>query len=137
MKQKILFRKCISVSSAANIPAFRLVFRIYTKWRLTLWWIALAAAGAACSAMARIFKRAPPWLRRKRSHPDDVIDSRRRLSRLVDAVRELPPQCGKVFRLHKLEGRTHAEVAAELGISKSAVEKHMIAALKHLSRRLQ
>lgn len=70
-------------------------------------------------------------------HPDDVIDSRRRLSRLVEAVRELPPQCGKVFRLHKLEGRTHAEVAAELGISKSAVEKHMIAALKHLSRRLQ
>ena len=70
-------------------------------------------------------------------HPDDVIDSRLRLSRLVDAVRELPPQCGKVFRLHKLEGRTHAEVAAELGISKSAVEKHMIAALKHLSRRLQ
>jgi RNA polymerase sigma factor (sigma-70 family) len=70
-------------------------------------------------------------------HPDDVIDSRRRLSQLVAAVRELPPQCGKVFRLHKLEGRTHAEVAAKLGISKSAVEKHMISALKHLSRLLQ
>lgn len=70
-------------------------------------------------------------------HPDDVIDSRRRLSRLVEAVRELPPQCGKVFRMHKLEGRSHAEVAAELGISRSAVEKHMIAALKHLSGRLK
>jgi RNA polymerase sigma factor (sigma-70 family) len=70
-------------------------------------------------------------------HPDDVIDSRRRLSQLIEAVRELPPQCGKVFRLHKLEGRSHAEVAAELGISKSAVEKHMINALKHLAGRLR
>jgi RNA polymerase sigma-70 factor (ECF subfamily) len=34
--------------------------------------------------------------------------------------------------MHKFEGLSHPEVAAQLGISRSAVEKHMMAALKHL-----
>lgn len=51
-------------------------------------------------------------------------------------MRELPPRTQEVFRVHKLEGLSHAETAARLGVSKSAVEKHMIAVLKHLSIRL-
>jgi RNA polymerase sigma-70 factor (ECF subfamily) len=64
-----------------------------------------------------------------------VYDGRERLARLASAIAGLPPQCRRVFTLHKLQGLTHAEVAASLGISRSAVEKHMHVALKHLALR--
>lgn len=65
--------------------------------------------------------------------PEQAEDARRRLQGLIKAIDALPPQCRKVFIMHKLEERSHAEVAEALGISRSAVEKHMIAALKRLT----
>ena len=65
--------------------------------------------------------------------PQQVAESRQRLKRLVEAVEMLPPQCQRVFVLHKLEGLSYADVARTLGISKSAVEKHMMSALRKLS----
>lgn len=64
-----------------------------------------------------------------------ALAARQRLERVLAAVESLPPQTRRVFRMHKLEGLSHAETAARLGVSKSAVEKHMIAALKHLLAR--
>jgi RNA polymerase sigma factor (sigma-70 family) len=61
-----------------------------------------------------------------------ALAARQRLARVLAAVETLPPQTRRVFRMHKIEGLSHAEVAARLGVSKSAVEKHMIAALKRL-----
>lgn len=63
-----------------------------------------------------------------------VYEARERLARLAAAIAALPPQCRRVFTLHKLHGLSHAEVATRLNISRSAVEKHMSAALKHLAR---
>ncbi len=63
-----------------------------------------------------------------------VYEGRQRLARLAAAVAGLPPQCRRVFTLHKLQGFSHAEIAAKLNISRSAVEKHMNVALKHLAR---
>lgn len=70
--------------------------------------------------------------------PDPVVSlaARQRLAQVLDVVRSMSPQTQRVFRLHKLEGLSHAEVARSLGISKSAVEKHMIAVLKRLSEQL-
>ncbi len=51
-------------------------------------------------------------------------------------LRDLPPATRRAFELHKLEGRTHAETAALMGISRSGVEKHMMAALKFLLARM-
>lgn len=67
---------------------------------------------------------------------DDALAARQRLAAVVRAVGELPPRTQEVFRLHKLEGLSHAETAARLGVSRSSVEKHMIAVLKHLASRL-
>jgi len=44
----------------------------------------------------------------------------------------LPVRTRQAFRLHKLEDLTHAEVAQRMGISKSAVEKHIMRALRRL-----
>jgi RNA polymerase sigma-70 factor (ECF subfamily) len=65
-----------------------------------------------------------------------TLAARQRLAEVVEALKSLSPQTQRVFRMHKFEGLSHAEVAAALGISRSAVEKHMIAALKRLGERL-
>ena len=62
----------------------------------------------------------------------DVVAGRERLTRLTRAVARLPGPVQTVFRMHKFEGLSHKEVAERLGISKSLVEKHMIAALRFL-----
>lgn len=67
---------------------------------------------------------------------DEAAASAQRLRQLVAAVQQLPPQAGRAFRLHKLEGLSHAETARAMGLSVKAVEKHVSAALKALSARL-
>ncbi|HEX7884989.1 MAG TPA: RNA polymerase sigma factor [Phenylobacterium sp.] len=67
---------------------------------------------------------------------DEAVASRERLRQLVDAVAGLPPQMQRAFRLHKLEGRSHAETASVMGLSIKSVEKHISAALKALTAKL-
>ncbi|THD61560.1 RNA polymerase sigma factor [Phenylobacterium sp.] len=67
---------------------------------------------------------------------DDAAAAAQRLRQLVTAVRELPPQAGRAFRLHKLDGLSHAETARVMGLSVKAVEKHVSAALKALTAKL-
>lgn len=61
--------------------------------------------------------------------PDDAAHSRRCLERLERAVSNLPPRRRRVFILCRLNGRSHDEVAKSLGISRSAVEKHLLHAM--------
>jgi RNA polymerase sigma factor (sigma-70 family) len=67
---------------------------------------------------------------------DEAVASAQRLRQLVAAVQDLPPQAGRAFRLHKLEGLSHAETARAMGLSVKAVEKHVSAALKALTAKL-
>ena len=67
---------------------------------------------------------------------DDALASRQRLERILEALEALPPACRQAFRLHKLDGLSHAETAAAMGVSKSTIEKHISAALKHLVTKL-
>ncbi len=67
---------------------------------------------------------------------DEAAASRQRLRQLVEAVEALPPQMQRAFRLHKLEGRSHADTARVMGLSVKSVEKHVSGALKALTLRL-
>lgn len=67
---------------------------------------------------------------------DEALASRQRLRRLLTALDRLPPQTAAAFRLHKFDGLSHAETAARLGVSKSSVEKYIMAALKALAAEL-
>lgn len=69
--------------------------------------------------------------------PEDIVDGRQQARRLAAAIEALPPGAGRVFRRHKLDGLSHSEVAAELGITRSAVEKHIAVALRHLHEAMQ
>ncbi|MEO8308608.1 MAG: RNA polymerase sigma factor [Pseudomonadota bacterium] len=54
------------------------------------------------------------------------------LARLAVAIGNLPAGAQRAFTMHKLEGLSHGEVAARLGISRSGVEKHIALAMQHL-----
>jgi len=55
---------------------------------------------------------------------------------LQQVIDELSPRCREVFVLHKIHGMSYKEVAQMLGISESAVEKHIIKGLMHCRKRL-
>ena len=68
---------------------------------------------------------------------EQTIVARQRLQAIVTALRELPEQTQRAFRMHKFEGMSHPEVAAAMGVSRSSVEKHVMAALKLLAARVR
>lgn len=68
--------------------------------------------------------------------PDRGLEARDELRRVTAALRELPERTRHVFVLVRLERMRHAEVARRLGVSVSAVEKHLLRASVHLARRV-
>ncbi|WP_443747950.1 RNA polymerase sigma factor [Asticcacaulis solisilvae] len=69
--------------------------------------------------------------------PEDAVSGRQQMAEFTKAVEDLPERTQAIFRLHKFDGVSQAQVAARLGISLSSVEKHLGAALKHLTARLR
>lgn len=66
---------------------------------------------------------------------EDIVSGRQRLAAMMERLKTLPPKTARAFKLHKLDGLSHAETATAMGISRSAVEKHVSAALKALMAR--
>jgi RNA polymerase sigma factor (sigma-70 family) len=65
--------------------------------------------------------------------PDEVLAAEQRLSRMKETLDRVSPRTREVFVMHRLQGFSHAEVARRLGISVSAVEKHVASAVTILS----
>lgn len=61
-----------------------------------------------------------------------LVMARQEYEDLEAAIDALPKGCGTVLRLCKFEHRSHAEIAARLGISVSTVEKQHARALRLL-----
>ena len=59
------------------------------------------------------------------AEPDEQVDLRRRYESFCAAVDSLPPLCRRVFVLRKVYQLSHAEIAQELGLSHSTIEKHV------------
>lgn len=66
-----------------------------------------------------------------------VVAGRQRLQALMTALDQLPEKTRTIFRLHKFDGLSYAEVAEKQGISRSSVEKHMMDALRILAARMR
>ena len=69
--------------------------------------------------------------------PARIAEGREDLRRALAAVLTLPDRTRAVFVLHRLEGQDYRQIAAGFGISVSAVEKHMMRAIRHLSSSLR
>jgi RNA polymerase sigma-70 factor (ECF subfamily) len=66
----------------------------------------------------------------------DTVAGRERIDRLTAALAGPPEGAMRVFRRHRIDGVSHADIAVEFGISRSAVEKHVAVALRHLRKAL-
>ena len=64
--------------------------------------------------------------------PESVLLDREALERVVAAIADLPARTRDIFLLHRFEEITCAGIAAQLGMSVSAVEKHLMRALRSL-----
>jgi RNA polymerase sigma-70 factor (ECF subfamily) len=64
--------------------------------------------------------------------PEAAWLARARLERVLAVVEAMPPRRKQVFVMHKIEGLSYGEIAEKLRISRSAVEKLMMAALRDL-----
>lgn len=64
---------------------------------------------------------------------DEMLIARHRLDRLQRGVAQLNPRTREIFLMHRLEGRKYREIAQDLGISQSAVEKHIARAMADLT----
>ncbi|HWE06139.1 MAG TPA: RNA polymerase sigma factor [Rhizomicrobium sp.] len=56
---------------------------------------------------------------------EDEVDAGQRFGNVVRAIGALPPRCAKVFVLRKIHGFSQKEIALQLCISESTVEKHI------------
>ena len=62
-----------------------------------------------------------------------VLIARHRLERLRQGVEHLRPRTRQILLMHRLEGLKYREIATVLGISQSAVEKHIAQAMESLT----
>ena len=65
--------------------------------------------------------------------PERVLSGKEELHAATAALLSLPARTRAVFVLRRLEGCRHGDIERQLGISVSAVEKHMVRAIRHLS----
>jgi len=63
--------------------------------------------------------------------PERVTQAQDQLQKLQSALAQLPDLCAEVLYLSRVEGLSHAEIARQLGISSSWVEKQLARALNH------
>lgn len=64
--------------------------------------------------------------------PDLRLEGKDAYKMLMEGVERLTPQQKLVFRLSRLEGLSHEEIAQQLGLSKNTVKVHMVIALNFL-----
>ncbi len=57
--------------------------------------------------------------------PEEVLATQQRLQQAKQALTALSPRAREVFLLHRAEGYSYAQIAQQLGIGVSTVEKHM------------
>lgn len=63
--------------------------------------------------------------------PEQLLQTVETLARLARLLDDLPPKPRTAFLLHRLDGWTYHEIAAELGVSASMVKQYVARALAH------
>lgn len=90
----------------------------------------------ASRAAAPAIELSPELLGEGEEHsPERILLGKEAYRQVLAALQELPERTRTVFILSRFEDLTGAEIARRLGVSASAVEKHMMRALQHLRQR--
>jgi RNA polymerase sigma-70 factor (ECF subfamily) len=87
-----------------------------------------AAAGEAARDGADVDGRPSPFAQ---------LLAEQRSQRIAGVLASMPAGAARTFRLHKVEGMSHREIADRMGITQQGVEKNMAVAFRHLAKELQ
>jgi len=68
--------------------------------------------------------------------PEQIIGAREKLRAIYAAVDEMPLKVKQAFLLHRRSGLSYNDIAEEMQVSVSSVEKYILQALKHCRKRL-
>ena len=63
--------------------------------------------------------------------PERLLGARRQLDQIDTALGQLPLKCRQAFLLHRNKDYSYSEIARDMGVSVSSVEKYILQALKH------
>lgn len=69
--------------------------------------------------------------------PEDIVKSREGIEYFETVYRSLNKNCRQAFMLHRFKGYTYGEIAREMGISKSMVQKHISYVLFQLGKKFE
>jgi len=69
--------------------------------------------------------------------PYRSLKGEQELAAVHGALEELAPKCRDAFLMNRFENMTFAQIAAELDLSVSMIEKHVSHAIAHLRKRLE
>ncbi len=83
-----------------------------------------------------ILQHSTPLVETSTPSPEAAMLTRDDIRIVEDALTELPVKCRDILLLSRIDGFSHAEIAAKLGVSRSLVEKYIVRALVHCRRRL-
>lgn len=65
--------------------------------------------------------------------PDEVFAADECLNKMRDALDSISRRTREVFFMHRLDGLSYAQIAQQLGLSISAIEKHIASAMATLA----
>lgn len=68
--------------------------------------------------------------------PYRSIKAQQELAIVRAALQELPPTCRDVFVMNRFDNLSYSQIAGELGLSVSMIEKHVSHAITHMRKRL-
>lgn len=99
-------------------------------------WLFIIARNATLSAL-RVKLNRPTFQAEQdaeehRLRPDLWTEGRERYEILLEGIRLLPVKRQEVFRLSRLEGLTHEQIAERLGIHKDTVAQYIVKAVAFL-----
>lgn len=69
--------------------------------------------------------------------PDEVLACDQCLERMQDALDAVSRRTRDIFFMHRLDGLSYAQIAERIGVSVSAIEKHIASALASLAQASQ
>jgi len=68
------------------------------------------------------------------NNPAQALAAKQQIELALNVLDTLPVKTRQIFLLHRFEELSHAEISAQTGIPKSTIEKHMIKAIKALTK---
>lgn len=63
--------------------------------------------------------------------PEELVTAREQVRLVFTAIEQMPSKPRQALMLHRVKGLSYGEIAREMGVSVSSVEKYILEALKH------